>query len=138
MTSLHPYIDFSGKCREAMTFYKDVLRGELVLNKFGDFGMDMPEPMKELIMHAELHANGLVMHASDGQPHHPAKHGNNVSLSLQLTDEAEQTRIFDALAEGGQVLQPLADGPWGARFGMLFDRYGLQWLLNCPKTASQQ
>ena len=133
MNSLHPYIDFGGKCREAMTFYKDVFAGELVLNNFSDFGMDMPEPMKNLVMHSELKAGGLVLHASDGQPHHPAQPGTNVSLSLQLTDEAEQTRIFDALAQGGQVLQPLADGPWGARFGMLTDRFGLQWLLNCPK-----
>ncbi len=133
MKSLHPYLDFGGKCREAMTFYKDLFHGELVLNAFSDFGMEMPEPMKNLVMHSELKADGLVLHASDGQPHHPAKPGTNVSLSLQLTDETEQTRIFDALAQGGQVLQPLADGPWGARFGMLTDRFGLQWLLNCPK-----
>jgi len=133
MKSLHPYIDFGGKCREAMTFYKSVFHGELTLNSFGEFGMEMPEPMKNLVMHSELKADGLVLHASDGQPHHPATIGSNVSLSLQLTDEAEQTRIFDALAHGGQVLQPLEDGPWGARFGMLTDRFGLQWLLNCPK-----
>ena len=136
MKSLHPYLDLGGKCREAMTFYKDVFGGELVLNSFGDFGMEMPEPMKNLVMHSELKADGLILHASDGQPHHPAQPGTNVSLSLQLTDEAEQTRIFDALAPGGQVLQPLADGPWGARFGMLTDRFGLQWLLNCPKQQS--
>ena len=133
MKSLHPYLDLGGKCREAMTFYKDIFRGELTLNAFGDFGMDMPEPMKNLVMHAELKADGLVLHASDGQPQHPAKPGTNVSLSLQLSDEAEQTRIFDGLAQGGTVLQPLADGPWGARFGMLTDRFGQQWLLNCPK-----
>ena len=133
MKALHPYLDLGGKCREAMTFYRDVFGGELTLNAFSDFGMDMPEPMKNLVMHSELRADGLVLHASDGQPHHPAKAGTNVSLSLQLVDEAEQTRIFDALAQGGQVLQPLADGPWGARFGMLTDRFGLQWLLNCPK-----
>jgi PhnB protein len=133
MKALHPYLDLGGKCREAMTFYRDVFGGELTLNAFSDFGMDMPEPMKNLVMHSELRADGLVLHASDGQPHHPANAGTNVSLSLQLVDEAEQTRIFDALAQGGQVLQPLADVPWGARFGMLTDRYGLQWMLNCPK-----
>jgi PhnB protein len=110
MTSLHPYINFSGKAREAMTAYADVFRGQLTISTFGDF----------------------VLHASDGQPHHVATPGNNVSMSLQLTDQAEQTRIFDALAEGGQVLQPLASGPWGARFGMLVDRFGIQWMLNCP------
>jgi PhnB protein len=136
MNSLHPYIDFGGKCREAMTFYKGVFRGELVVYTFSDFGMQMPEPLKNNIMHAELHANGLVLHASDGQPHHPAKPGTNVSLSLQLTDEVEQTRIFDALAAGGEVAQPLADVPWGARFGMLTDQFGLQWMLNCPKQSA--
>jgi PhnB protein len=133
MTQLHPYINFGGRCREAMTFYKDVFRGELTLATFGEFGMPMPE-LKDNIMHAELKSNGLILHASDGQPHHPVTPGNNVSLSLQQTDVDEQTRVFDALADGGQVLQPLADGPWGARFGMLIDRFGLQWMLNCPKT----
>ena len=59
--------------------------------------------------------------------------GDNVTLSLQMTDEAEQTRIFDGLAQGGKVDQQLEDAPWGARFGMLTDRFGLHWLLNCPK-----
>jgi PhnB protein len=132
MNALHPYIDFGGKCREAMTFYKDVFGGELVFSSFGEFGMDMPNEMKNLVMHSELKANGLILHASDGQPHHRATHGNNVSLSLQITQADEQTRIFDGLAQGGQVLQPLTNSPWGARFGMVIDRYGLQWMLNCP------
>ncbi len=133
MNTLNPYIDFGGKCREAMTFYKDIFQGDLTVQTFGDFGESMPEPMKNMVMHSELRAGSLVLHASDGRPDHPATVGDNVTLSLQMTDEAEQQRIFDGLAQGGKIDQKLEDAPWGARFGMLTDRFGLHWLLNCPK-----
>jgi len=135
MKSVHPYIDFGGKCRDAMSFYKDIFHGELTISTFAEFGVPVPEPMKDLAMHSELRADGLLLQASDGRPDQPAQVGNNITLSLQLTDEAEQTRIFNALARGGQVEQTLEDAPWGARFGMLTDRFAIRWLLNCPKPA---
>ena len=55
-------------------------------------------------------------------------------MALNLDDEAEQTRLFDALAEGGTVTMPLGGTFWNARFGMLKDRFGIEWLLNLPKS----
>ena len=74
--------------------------------------------------------------ATDGMPGKDAAAGNNIMLTIRLTDEREQTRIFDALSRGGEVTQPLEDTFWGSRFGMLVDRYGIHWMLDCAKRNS--
>ena len=71
--------------------------------------------------------------ASDGMQGFVANPGNNISLDIDLTDEKEQARIFEALAKGGAVTMPLQTTFWGAKYGMLTDRYGIQWMLNCSK-----
>jgi PhnB protein len=71
--------------------------------------------------------------ASDGMPGYVANPGNNISLDIDLNDLNEQARIFEALAKGGKVDMPLQDTFWGAKYGMLTDRYGIHWMLNCYK-----
>jgi PhnB protein len=134
MKTLNPYINFAGQCREAMAFYKDCFQGEITaLQTFGEAGMDVPEPFKQNILHSELKAEAMWLQASDGQPGSAVIIGDNVTLSINLSDEKEQQRIFDTLADGGKVDYPLHDTFWGARFGMVMDRYGLHWQLNCEK-----
>ena len=71
--------------------------------------------------------------ASDGMLGFEACPGNNVSLTIDLTDVNEEERIFAALAIGGKVTMPLQTTFWGARYGQLIDRFGVQWMPNCSK-----
>ena len=140
MKNVNVYLNFGGKAEEALNFYKDCMGGEIVsMQRYGDSPMDMPKEMKSRVMHAEFKSEGVYFMASDGQPGQPLTAGNVVSLSLNLDDRDEQTQIFDKLSDGGNVMMPLSDQFWGARFGMLTDKYGVNWMLNChtEKTDKQ-
>lgn len=128
---LHPYLTFDGACREAMTFYKACLGGELNLMTFGDFpGGGVPPGAENRVMHSTLVSGNLRLMASDGMPGQPLRRGDQVNLSLNLTSREEIDRVFAALGEGGTVVMPLADQPWGGRFGIIEDRYGIPWMFH--------
>ncbi|HMD90787.1 MAG TPA: VOC family protein [Anaerolineaceae bacterium] len=134
MKTLNPYFTFAGNCRAAMEFYRDCLNGEITqMQTFEDAKYEVEENRKKNIIHAELRAEGILLMASDGMPGFEAQPGNTVSLTIDLTDVNEEERIFAALAVGGKVTMPLQTTFWGARYGMLTDRYGIQWMLNCSK-----
>lgn len=139
MKTFNVYLTFNGNCEEAINFYKNILGGEIITKQtFGESPMPSEENWKNKIMHVHYKADGIELMASDSMPEQPVNAGSNISLSINLTDEAEQTKIFNALAEGGKVTMPLADQFWGARFGMLTDKFGYHWMLNCQKPQSQQ
>lgn len=134
MKQLNFYLNFPGNCEEALHFYADCLGGKIdSLQRFGDAPGDYDEATKKLVMHATFSAGEIMFMASDHMPGTPVTSGNQVSLSLNLTDEAEQTAIFEKLSAGGNVTMELQDTFWGARFGMLVDKYGLSWMTNCDK-----
>lgn len=138
MKSLNPYINFSGKCREALDFYKECFHGEVpTLSTFADAPGETDEKYKQNVMHSEFRAEGVFFMATDGMPGREAAVGDNISLTLDFADEGEQARVFEALSRGGKVMQPLEDTFWGAKFGMLVDRFGIQWMLNCTEENSQ-
>jgi PhnB protein len=132
--TLNPYINFDGKCLEAMTFYRDAFNGQITaLQTYAEAGMDVPEPYRQNILHSEIKSEGLWLQASDGQPNGAVTIGDNITLSVNLSDEQEQARIFEALADGGQVNYPLHTTFWNSIFGIVTDRYGIHWQLNCAK-----
>ena len=134
MKNFNPYLTFEGNCREAMEFYKNILGGEIVtMQSFEEAKQNIAPEYKNKIVHAELKAEGVHFMASDGMPGWKARPGNNITLSIDLTDGMEQEKIFKALSEGGMVTMPMNETFWGARFGMLTDRYGIQWMLNYQK-----
>ncbi len=134
MTSFNPYIDFGGKCQEALNFYKDCFGGEITeMMTYADAKMDLPEAHSKLIMHATFKADGLLFMASDGRPGTEMESGGPVTLSIHHDSEAEQADLFEKLAAGGKITMPLADTFWDARFGQLTDRFGIQWMFNCQK-----
>lgn len=133
MKSLNPYLAFNGDCAEAMNYYKNILGGELNIQKFGDSPDPGPVETRDLVMHSELKVDNIHIMASDTMPGQKVDFGNNITLNISLTDEAEQTRIFDALVTGGRVTMPLQNTFWGARFGMLVDKFGNCWMLNCSQ-----
>ncbi|MCU0495318.1 MAG: VOC family protein [Chloroflexaceae bacterium] len=137
MKTLIPYLNFGGRCREAMTFYKGCFQAEqLTMQTFADAGFEVPPPFQDYILHSELTTDGLVLRASDGRFDSPATVGDNISLNLMLNNLEEQERIFNSLAEGGTVDQPLQDAFWGDRFGQVTDQFGIHWMLICPKQAA--
>ena len=135
MTQINSYLTFSGNCREAMTFYKDCLGGELTLQTIGESPMagQMPPKMKDCILHSTLEKGPLVMMGTDCVPEPGLIKGNSVTLSLNCSSEEEIRNYFERLSAGGRVTHPIEDTFWGALFGGFTDKYGNHWLLNYTK-----
>ena len=132
MKELVPHLAFAGSCEEALHFYKNCFGGQIVAkNIYKESPMDVPTAYQDKIMHSEFESNGIRFMAADLMPGQPVAHGNSVQLSINLDDATEQERIFNKLAEGGKVEMELQDTFWGATFGMLTDRFGITWMLNC-------
>jgi PhnB protein len=130
--NVHPYLTFSGNCREAMTFYQRCLGGKLHFQTVGESPLSdkMPPEMKDCILHASLIKGPLRLLASDMVGETGLVSGNAVSLSLTCTSETELRTCFARLAEGGCINCPLQITFWGTLFGTLTDKYGHNWLLN--------
>lgn len=135
MTHINSYLTFGGNCREAMTFYKNCLGGELDLQTIGESPLadKMPPQMRDSILHATLTKGTLVLMASDMVGEKGLIKGNAVSLMLNCSSEDEIRAFYKKLSTGGQATHPLEDSFWGALFGDLTDKYGNQWLLHFDK-----
>src|SRR5258705_13854230 len=131
-----PYLMFSGNCREAFAFYEKALGGKLDLMTFGQSpeAGKMPAAMQNQVIHARLAAGSSVIMGSDCPPEHYLK-PQGISVSIGTKDPAETERIFNALADGGQVQMPLQQTFWSAKFGMLQDKFGISWMVNCAQAA---
>ena len=131
MTTLNPYLSFRNNAREAMAFYQSVFGGELTLSTFGEYHASEDPAEQDKIMHAMLTTeNGMVLMGADTPGSMDYTPGNNISISLSGSDEAELGGYFEKLADGGTVLMALEKAPWGDTFGMCKDRFGLDWLVN--------
>jgi len=144
MAIVNPYLNFPGNTEEAFNFYKSVFGGEFaMLIRFKDSpeAGRVPEAEKEMIMHIALpFGKGNVLMGTDALESmgHKVTPGSNFHLSVHTESEAEATKIFNALAEGGKVTVPLANMPWGAFFGMLNDKFDIQWMVSYdPKYQNQ-
>lgn len=137
MKSVNPHLTFNGNCREAMTFYKKCLGGELVFQTVGESPLSekMPQKMKDCILHSALTNGGLLLMGSDMVSETGLIKGNTVSLSLNCSSEKEIRGFYKKLSTGGVVTHPLEDTFFGALFGGLIDKYGNHWLLNCNKDS---
>jgi len=132
MAKLNPYLNFDNQCREAMNFYKECLGGELFLQTVGELpamAAQMPPGMKNSILHSSLTSGDMVIMGSDLNSEKPQE-GNTVYLCINCDTEDELNTFFTKLGEGGKITEPLADMPWGGRYGSLTDRFGKYWLFN--------
>ena len=129
-STLNPYLHFRDDARAAMEFYQSILGGDLTVTTFGELGADSG-PDADLVMHAQLRTpHGFTLMGSDtpSQMEWSAPRGFRISIS---GDDAEDIRRwFSALGEGGEVTMPLEKQVWGDEFGMLTDRYGVEWMLD--------
>jgi PhnB protein len=132
MTQINTYLTFNGNCREAMTFYKECLGGELTFQTVGESPLSdkMPKQMKDCILHATLTKDALLLLASDMVSEKGLVKGNSVSLSLNCSSEEEIKTYYAKLSNGGSQNHPLEDSFWGALFGDLIDKFGNHWILN--------
>lgn len=143
MAKLVPYLNFNGNTEEVFNFYKSVFGGEFItFQRFrGNPGCEnMPETDLDKIMHIALQiAPGYIIMATDVPPSMPqASVGNNISLSLDAESEEEATTLFNGLAASGTVGMPLEKMFWGAYFGMLTDKFGIQWMVNYDYKENQK
>lgn len=127
---VEPYLFFKGNAREAMEFYKSVFGGELEVTEADPKQMgDMPNAdwFEGKLMHSSLKGPINLM-ASDSPT--ASDKAAKVELSLGGTDEAQMREIFEKLSQGGKVRQPLEKQFWGDVFGMLTDKYNVDWMMN--------
>jgi PhnB protein len=137
MTKVYPYITFNGTCEEAFNLYKSVFGGEFqYLGRFKDVPATDSATFQgdndNKIMHISLLINDTMLMGCDNPDANAAVvNGNNISLTINLNDKAEAERLFKGLSKGGEIKMPLESTFWGAYFGILTDRFGIQWLINC-------
>lgn len=138
MTRLNPYIGFKDNARQAMEFYKTVFGGKLTMNTFKEFHVSADPSEDEKIMHSMLEAdNGIVFMAADAPNAMGYKPGNNISMSLSGEDEEVLTGYWEKLSEGAEIREPLKKAPWGDTFGMLTDKFGIEWMVNITGKKSE-
>jgi len=140
-----PYLFFDGRCEEAIAFYRQAIGAEVVmLMRYADGPEgsaqcpDGTEPPADKVMHACLQVGSTQVLVSDGfSGGHPEFKG--FSLALSADDDTAAKRLFDALAAGGQVQQPLMPTFFASSFGMLIDRFGVSWmvLVAIPPSSAQ-
>lgn len=131
---VQPYLFFGGRCQEALAFYRAAIGAQVdMVLKFNDSPQPMPPGMlqpgfENKVMHSSFRVGTTTLMASDGC--HEGSSFGGFSLSLAVTTEAEADRAFAALADGGQVKMPLGKTFWSPRYGMLTDRFGVDWMVS--------
>jgi PhnB protein len=131
---IEPYLFFPGNAEEALAFYQGIFGGEVVYAmRYGEAPPDhhpTPPEMNGKIMHATFTSGQITLMAADSMNQQPGTVAERVALSIALADPEEGRRIFDALAAGGTILAGYEKQFWGATFGMVTDRYGIDWMVN--------
>ena len=131
MNNLMPYLFFNGQCKDALEFYAQAMGGEITsMQTFGEAPGEVPAGAENRIMHADFKAGDVSFMASDGMPGQDIPRSGPVALSLDFSDADEQATVFHELAEGGEITMALQDTFWGSRFGMVTDKFGIQWMLS--------
>ena len=134
---LNPHLTFNGQCEKAFKFYQQCLGGNIqTMMTHGDSPMadQVPSEWREKIIHATLIVGETALGGGDAPPDRYEKPGG-FSVTIQLEDPVEGERIFRALSESGTVTMPLQQTFWAARFGMMVDRFGIPWMVNCGQAA---
>jgi PhnB protein len=128
---VQPYLSFEGRCEEAIEFYQKAVGAEVQMmmrfKESPDQSMISPESA-EKVMHVSMRIGDSTIMASDGRCS-GAPGFNGISLSLMTTDDTEAEQRFTALQEGGQVTMPLTKTFFASKFGMVVDKFGVNWMV---------
>jgi PhnB protein len=142
MAVLNPYINFNGNCEEAFTFYRSVFGGEFaLLSRFSEMppGMPVEEGAEQKILHVALPiSKETVLMGSDIPGSVPAAvRGTNLNICIDAQNEQEADKLFNGLVKGGNAIMPMEKTFWGAYFGMLTDKFGIQWMVSHTYAANK-
>lgn len=135
---LNPYLFFNGQCEAAFNFYKQCLGGSIVAmisNADSPMADQTPPELRDSIIHARLVLDDQVLMGADAPPEY-FEQPQGFTVTLNIADPQEAERVFNALAEGATIRMPLGETFWAVRFGMLIDRFGIPWMINCEKIQS--
>ena len=130
---LNPYLLFNGECEAAFKFYEKCLGGKIesMMTHAGTPAEEhVPAEWRDKVLHARLTVGDQVLLGSDAPPGYYSK-PQGITVSIQLKDKAEGERIFNELADNGNVKMPFQQTFWAAGFGMCTDRFGIPWMVNC-------
>ena len=130
---VNAYLHFNGDCEAAFQFYEKALGGKIeamMTNAGSPAEQHVPAEWRSKILHARMTIGDGVLMASDAPPGHYSKPAG-FSVSLNLKDPVQAERIFKALSEGAKITMPMEKTFWAERFGMLTDRFGIPWMVNC-------
>ena len=130
---ISPYLSFKGECEAAFTLYAKCLGGQLgAIFRYGGSPMadQAPAGWQDKVMHGSVTIGPLMLMGGDVAPGR-YEEPTGFSLSIQTKDPAEAERIFHELARDGRMTMPLEKTFWAERFGMLTDRFGIPWMINC-------
>jgi len=134
---LNPHLAFNGQCEAAFKFYQQCLGGTIqAMMTYGESPMadQVPSEWRDKIIHATLIVGETALTGGDVPPD-SYELPRGFSVTIQINDPADAERIFGALSEGGTVTLPLEQTFWAARFGMVVDRFGIPWMVNCGQAA---
>ena len=135
---LNPYLMFNGQCEAAFKFYEKSLGGRIeAMMNHGDspVAQQVSPEWRSKIMHARMVVGGTVLMGMDAPPdRYQEPKGFSVSIGVQ--DPAEAERVFRELAESGKVQMPIQKTFWSPRFGMVVDRFGIPWMVNCEQAGT--
>ena len=141
-TQVQPYLFFGGRCEEALAFYRKALDAQIdMVSKYSDSPEPAPPGMlapgyENKVMHCQFRVGGSTIMASDGC-REDDKTGAGFKLALSVATEAEADRAFAVLADGGNVTMPLSKTFWSQKFGMVTDRFGIEWMVNVAGEQSK-
>jgi PhnB protein len=133
---LFPHLAFPGNCREAFDFYAKVLKGKIAMSMtYGESPMKghMSADMHDKIIHARLEFGDNQALAGVDAPPERFKKQQGVGIIVYIDSPADAERAFNAFADGGSVGMPFQQTFWAYRFGMVTDKYGTEWMINCEK-----
>jgi len=134
---INTYLMFNGNCEAAFKFYERCLGGKITMmlnHGAAPSAEHIPVDWHDKIMHARLEIGDHVLMASDSPPEY-FQPTQGFYVQLEIDNPAEADRLFQALAENGQVKMPFEQTFWAYRFGMLVDQFGIPWMVNCEKAA---
>jgi len=127
---LNPYLLFTGNAKEAIAFYASVFNASCKIMTYGEGPEKTDDDWKDKVLHCSMEFDKNLLMISDGFKGYEAKLDGNIQLSLEVNSIEKINEIFEKMSEGGKVSMPLQDTFWGARFGMLQDKFGTQWMFS--------
>lgn len=130
---LSPHLTFDGIAETVLEHYRDAIGGELEIIRFAGSpaASEVPPDWADKVLYGTLRSPGGIVNVMDAPPGRSSDPGGNFMLGVNTDSAAQTDEVFTKLARGGSVIMPLEKTFWSARFGMLTDRFGIKWLVNC-------